>query len=239
MSEPDLEIPAFRASPRRKKTIDPAMLRIAGGAGGIALIVIVVALLWGGVHTGFGPPPVLQPPPGPMRIVPTDPGGLQVPGSSEQIMSGQAASGPPSLAPAPATPDIAKLETEASPPKSNSALQSVPAVSPAPQTTAPAGGIEAAPATLTQPVPALQAAGTVAVQLAALTNEHDATDLFDHLTSEMPTEFAGKAPDISKVSVNGTIYWRLRVGGFSDDAAAAAFCTVLHEHHAACELARF
>ena len=57
----------------------------------LSLLVIAVALLWSGVRgTGFGPPPVITAPPGPLRVAPANPGGLTVPEANVPIMSGVA-----------------------------------------------------------------------------------------------------------------------------------------------------
>jgi hypothetical protein len=89
---------------RPQPAVDPAVRRIAFLAGGVSVGVILVALLWSGVRgSGFGPPPVILPPPGPLRVLPSSPGGLTVPEADQQIMSGNpdADSGPPpELAPA-------------------------------------------------------------------------------------------------------------------------------------------
>ncbi len=97
-----------------RAAVDPAMRRIVLGAGGAACLVIAVALAWGGYRAGgFGPPPEIAPPPGPLRVTPADPGGLTVPGANMPIMSGAAATAPAQLAPAPAAPAVAQLDQDA------------------------------------------------------------------------------------------------------------------------------
>ncbi len=97
-----------------RPAVDPAMRRIVLGAGGAAVLVIAIALAWGGFRAGgFGPPPEIAPPPGPLRVAPSDPGGLIVPGANEPIMSGAAASGPAVLSAAPAAPAVAQLDQDA------------------------------------------------------------------------------------------------------------------------------
>jgi len=99
---------------RPAQKIDPAARRMVLGAGGLSLLVIAVALLWSGARgIGFGPPPVILPPPGPLRVAPADPGGLTVPEANVQIMSGDAETMPAALAPAPAAPDLSQLDQAA------------------------------------------------------------------------------------------------------------------------------
>lgn len=166
MDEPDIDIPPY-ASPRlRSRSPDRATWRMTGVAGGIGLGVIVLALVWSGVHTGLGPPPVIRPPAGPMRTAPVNPGGLQVPGAHEQIMSGTVASGPPQLAPLPAPPDFSRLDRAANelkqaegrpapaPPASASAsAESVAAGNAATGNAAPAEAVPAETGTRTASLP--------------------------------------------------------------------------------------
>ena len=99
---------------RPAQPMDQAVRRIVLWAGGISVLVIVVALLWSGVRaTGFGPPPVIQAPPGPLRVAPASPGGLVVPEADEQIMSGDTSGPPPQLAPTATLPDVAQLDQAA------------------------------------------------------------------------------------------------------------------------------
>ncbi|ABQ30168.1 SPOR domain-containing protein [Acidiphilium cryptum] len=109
----EIDIPPYAVRRPPTRGFDPEMRRIALIAGGFAGAIVLVALIWGGVHPRLGPPPVIKPPPGPMRTAPANPGGLQVPGANEQIMSGTTASGPPRLAPPPPQPDFSKLAAEA------------------------------------------------------------------------------------------------------------------------------
>lgn len=120
------------AAYRPRGGVDPAMRRIAVIAGGISLAVIAAALLWAGVRPGgrFGPPPEIAAPPGPMRVAPSNPGGLEVPGANEPILSGQAPNGAPELAPAAQAPDLSAF-TNSSPPLPPQAGPAPPAV-PAP-----------------------------------------------------------------------------------------------------------
>ncbi len=214
MTKQDEEF-VYRAR-RYSEPVDPAVKRIVLGAGGISVLVIAVALFWGGVRgAGFGPPPVILPPSTPLRVAPADPGGLTVPEANVPIMSGDDVAAPASLSPAPAAPDITQLDQSAglTPP--------TPSAPPAPMPTAPSGS--AAPVS---PAPV--------VQLAAMSDEPSALAFWNKLQAKLPDALAGKSPAILPAVVNGQSVWLLQLGGFATPAAAQAFCATLTAKGAAC-----
>ncbi len=216
---------------RPAQPMDQAVRKMVLGAGGVSALLILVALLWGGVRaTGFGPPPVISPPPGPLRVAPLDPGGLTVPGADQQIMSGDASGAPPQLAPATPPPDVAQLDQAAGinqPPPP-------PALTPAPT---PASTSAPTPASIPASTPA--PAAPAQVQLAATADEAGAQSVWDGLKRKMPDLLAGKSPVILPAVVNGKSVWRLRVDGFATPAAAQAFCAAVAAKGAACTVAPF
>jgi hypothetical protein len=218
-------MPEFSYRTRRQTAaFDPAMRRIALGAGGIATLVIVVALVWSGMKPGmgFGPPPVITAPPGPLRVVPANPGGITVPEADEQIMSGDSSNAPAQLAPDGSSPDLA-------------AFQPPPPAPPAPVAAAPA------PATAA-PAPAAPAAPVdsgILVQLAADVDPQGPKSDWRALNAKMPQLFAGHSPVYSHADVAGVEFWRLRTGGFTDIAAARQFCAAVKAEGAACTVAAF
>ncbi|OYV39524.1 MAG: hypothetical protein B7Z80_07050 [Rhodospirillales bacterium 20-64-7] len=259
MAAPDEDEFIYRTR-RGRPGMDPAMRRMAFGAGGVAVLVIGVALLWSGVRaTGFGPPPVIEPPPGPLRTLPIHPGGLTVPEANQQIMSGQRFSAPPQLAPPPPAPAIDQLDRAAGitppPPPDVSGLPFPPPLPGQPaapaqsnQPAAPAQSNQpAAPAQSNQPAaPALTAAAAPAVsaapapamvQLAVTPDETGAQQVWTHLQARLPSLFANKSPDIVPAVVNGHSQWRLRLGGFSSAADAQDFCNKVLQKGAACRVA--
>jgi len=191
---------------RPAEKIDPAARRMVLGAGGLTVVVIVVALGWSGFRgLGLGPPPVIQPPAGPLRVAPADPGGLTVPEANVQIMSGDVDSAPAALAPVPAAPDVTQLNQAAG--------VNVPPPAPPPVVNAPAE-----------------------VQLAAAADEPGALAAWNGLKAKMPALLAGKNAEIVPAVVNGQSQWLLRVGGFDSTTAASfckaaaaqgAACTVV------------
>jgi len=114
---------------------------VAGSLGAVVLAWFVGSTWFGG---GSAEVPVVQPEPGPMRVKPANPGGLQVPGADNSIFSSNGGSGGDRLAPPPQTPDLQALQAP---------VQPAPAVAPA----EPANPAAAAPL----PPPA-QHAGEVA-----------------------------------------------------------------------------
>ncbi|MDD2794481.1 SPOR domain-containing protein [Acidocella sp.] len=217
---------------RPGQPMDQAVRKMVLGAGGVSVLLILVALLWGGVRaTGFGPPPVIGPPPGPLRVAPLDPGGLTVPGADQQIMSGDASGAPPQLAPATPPPDVAQLDQAAG--------INQPPPSPAPTPASPPASTPSVPTPTATPASTPAPAGPAQVQLAATADEAGAQSVWDGLKRKMPDVLAGKSPVILPAVVNGKSVWRLRVDGFSTPAAAQAFCTAVAAKGAACTVAPF
>jgi hypothetical protein len=226
LADPD-KIPEFSYARRRGgPVVDPAMRRMALGAGGVSVLVILVALVWSGMKPGmvFGPPPVISAPPGPLRVVPADPGGLTVPGANEQIMSGDVSAAPPQLAPAEPQADMTQLSQAAG----GQPVMQEPAAIPAP-VVAPTV-VAAAPA-----VPA----GPVDVQLAAAPDEAGVKKAWAKLRQAMPDVLQDKNPAFVPATVNGQSIWRLLIGGFTGIDDANAFCAQVIAKGAVCTVAAF
>jgi len=186
--------------------------------------------------------PVKQPPPAP--------GGMQVPGADQDVLSGGssgsgAANG--QLAPAEEAPAPDKLAAE------------VPGAAPAPlpplTVQQPAAAAPpAATAALPQPVlhhakktvhvEVTQSAlgdakvasihGTQAVQLAALPSEAAAKAEWRKLQHRMPGLLDGHSPRIITVERDGHKLYRLRTDGFADRAAARSFCADVKQQGGNC-----
>lgn len=247
MSEPGDDEDFIYQTHRPAQPMDQAVRKMVLGAGGVSVLLILVALLWSGVHaTGFGPPPIILPPPGPLRIVPTDPGGLTVPGADQQIMSGDAHStAPPQLAPAPPTPAVAQLDQDAGVPLTPPPATAAPATA-APATAATASAKPAAataaatpPAAAKPPPPPPPPSGPAQVQLAATADAPGAQSAWAALKQKMPDLLAGKLPLILPAVVNGNSVWRLRLGGFANYAEAQSFCAKVIAKGAACAVTPF
>ena len=256
--------PTYRVA--RSRGMDPATRRLALIAtilGGAFLAVVGAWSLIGHRHhgtdvrIGANEVPVIEPPPGPMRVKPTNPGGMQLSAAEQDLFGGTGDGGQEKLAPAPETPDPAALQPPAPPP--SAAAPSVTAASAPAPAPAQAASPMAAPATATAPIPAPvappapapQTAPAVAavpppatnptghfeVQLAALPTEQAAKDEWALLQRKLP-DLKGRSPSITSADVNGKTWYRLRTGGFADPAAAKAFCDQARGKGLSCDVPR-
>ncbi len=229
-----------------QRGLDPAtrrLMAIAGGLGGALALIVGAWSLAGHRH---GPVPLIAADPGPVKVKPVNPGGLQVAGADAALLgaatlpaapgtaSGTGAGSAETLSPPPETPAPAELHR----------LQSSPAP-PAP-TMAPALASAAAaphPAAIASPAKpaAVSAAGhDIEVQLAALPTEAQAREEWARLEKRFPAQFAHRKALISRVvSHDGHVFWRLRAGGFGDTAQAREFCAYLRGKSTACAVAAF
>ena len=229
----------------RGQRLDPAITRMALAAGGVSLIVILVAFAWSGFHAGsFGPPPVITPPATPLRVAPASPGGLVVPGANVPIMSGDMGDGgTPELAPQALVPDVAQLDQAAGlnqPPPPAPPLAAAPvAASTGPSATpvpAAVSATAAAPAA-TPATPSPAASGPAQVQLATTADEGGAEAAWTAAQAKAPNLLAGKNPIILPAVINGQSVWRVRLSGFASAAAAQAFCAQLTAKGTSCAVA--
>jgi hypothetical protein len=92
--------------------MDPATKRLAIFAAVIGAGLLGLVAAWGisGRHHGGGVP-VIEPPPGPIKVKPANPGGLQLPGASESILSGES-DGTETVAPGPEAPAPLALKAQ-------------------------------------------------------------------------------------------------------------------------------
>lgn len=221
--EISVRTPTYRV--QRARRMDPATRRLALIAAILGGTLFAVIGAWSlvshhhhgaEVRIGANEVPVIQPPNGPMRVKPTNPGGMQLSAAEQDLFggSGDGSDDQGKLAPAPETPDPAALR--APPP----APAPTPVAAPAPAP-APAPIVAAAPAP--PPAPVAKPVGRIEVQLAALPTEQAAKDEWTLLQRKMP-DLKVRSPLITPADVNGKTWYRLRTGGFADSAAAKAFC---------------
>ena len=234
-----IRTPTYRVA--RERGMDPATKRLALIAAGLGSALLAVIGVWSvnGHHTSGGGVPVIEPPSGPMRVKPANPGGMQLAPGDEIFAGGSGGdTSTDKLAPPPETPDPQALRP---PPKSAPAPQAVPA----PVAVAPASGpahvsSEAAPS----PVGAAAKSAVsppvdrTTVQLAALPTEEAAKQQWALLQHRLPDLLRGRDPAISKIGVDGRVWWRVRTGGFADPAAARGFCDQVHAKGGACDVVR-
>ena len=127
--------------------------------------------------------------------------------------------------------------------QSQAALPTAPAPA---VTEAPVASVAATPLapTITAPEPVMgpSAGGAArrytAVQLGAFNSRRLAEQVWQHLDAREPALFAGRTPEIIAVTVKRRVFYRLRVAGFKNDAAANRFCGAVAAA-SACTLADF
>ncbi|HUB43844.1 MAG TPA: SPOR domain-containing protein [Acetobacteraceae bacterium] len=143
----DISIPSptYRV-PRHSRGMDPGTRKLALIAAGIGGFLIAVGGGWHMLSHHHGGVPIVQADPGPMRVKPSNPGGLQVAGANNDIFSGGSDTADAKLAPPPQTPDPQALQAMEAPPEpvAPPPAASQPAAAIAPPTQ-PAAGPAAAP----------------------------------------------------------------------------------------------
>ena len=243
----DLSIPSptYRI-PRHSRGMDPATRRLALIAGGLGGALLVIIGGWSVMGHRSGAVPVVQADSRPMRVKPENPGGMQIAGANEDILSGGpghqrrqagAAAGSPrasgaaqaaataarrDAAPAPAPFVAAPAAPKAAAPASPKAIAEKPAATPDKHAAAAA---PAGKATL--------------VQLAAVSSETAAKTEWERLQKRMPDLLDRHQPAISKTERDGRTLWRVRTGGFADVSQANSFCERVRSKGAGCSVADF
>lgn len=226
--------------------MDPATRRLAVIAGVLGAALFAVIGAWSMFGAPSGTVPVIAPPPGPVRVKPANPGGLKITNPLAAFTADTSDPADAKLAPAPQTPDPSALLPK--PPAAPVQAAAAPAVAPA---AVPTAAPVATPGSASRPAPPsslaasqsshAQAAvpGGVQVQLAALETRARAEAEWHLLARKAGTLLDGRAPSYSRAVVNGRTWWRIRLGGFTDAAAARVFCGRMHATGAACSVARF
>lgn len=77
------------------------------------------------------------------------------------------------------------------------------------------------------------------VQLAALGSDADAKATWSKLSRQASDLLSSHEPVIEQKTINGHVFYRLRIGGFESAQAARAFCVRLHARSIACTPAVF
>ena len=219
--------PSYRPQPQQG-LIDPDMRRmaiVAAGFGGVLAAAVALLSLSHHAHHGV---PVIVAASGPVRIKPSDPGGMKVAGAEE------ISSGAERLAPEPEKPALHALRAK-SHPVAHPAEQAE-AAHPAAPVVAPSPPVEHASATAKLPVP--EARGT-AVQLAAFETQLAAEQDWGKLSEKMPALLNGRRPEVERAEVAGHVVYRLRTGGFASLTAARDFCVKVQDKGGDCTVAAF
>jgi SPOR domain len=237
--EVSIPSPTYRI-PRHHRGMDPGTRRLVLIAGGLGATLLAVVGGWTVIGHRSGAVPVVQADNRPIRVKPDNPGGMQVAGANEDILSGGTATGDGKLAPPPETPDPQALRAPppaptAQPPVAAAAVPA-PAASPAPAKSAAAAAKPPAPS---DKHPAAAATGSTQVQLAAVRSEEAAKSEWQRLSKRVPDLLGQRRPAFSKTEHDGRTLWRVRAGGFADVPQATSFCEKLRAKGVGCSVADF
>jgi hypothetical protein len=225
---------------------------VAVGLGGLLALLAGGSLLMRPAHHGV---PVIEPEPGPVRIKPANPGGMQVSGADFSAGVGQG----PHLAAAAERPELSVLRAEVRDIKQrekkllaeNEALAKQSAEADRIARLAEAAALH--PSIVASPAPVARAAATArvaapeapavasatTVQLAAFVDEAAARHEWDALSKRVPDLLGGKRPEISRTDAGGRVMFRLRTGGFNTVTDAVGFCAKMKAHGEECSIAAF
>ena len=235
----DLSIPTptYRI-PRHHRGMDPGTRRLALIAGGLGATLLVVVGGWELIGHRGGPVPVVQADNRPIRVKPENPGGMQVSGAEQDILSGGTESKDGKLAPPPETP--APQALRAPPPATPPVVATPAAVAvPTPTAAAPAKPVAAKPAAQPEKRPAAPSAAGAQVQLAAVRSEEAAKSEWERLSKRLPELLGQHRPAFSKTEHDGRTLWRVRAGGFADVPQATTFCEKVRAKGVGCSVAEF
>ena len=244
----------------RARGMDPATRKLGLIALGVSLVVAAGIGLWSVAGPRNAVVPVIEADSRPIRVKPENPGGLQVSGTNDEIMSGDAGPTGSRLAPPPETPEPKMLRArQQDPPTAQMASVAnvavaippagIPLAGAAPATEAPsaiAGSAEkrtaAKPVSTPSSQPPISQSGATngtLVQFAALATEEAARAEWAQLNQRIPDLLGGHQPSFSRTERDGKVYWRVRTGGFADMAQATSFCQRARAKGAACSIASF
>jgi hypothetical protein len=235
----DLSIPSptYRI-PGHRHGMDPGTRRLALIAGGLGGVLLAVVGGWSLMGHRNATVPVVQADSRPMRVKPENPGGMQVAGADEDILSGGKQAGDGKLAPPPEAPAPQALRSPPPPPP----VVAAPAPTPAPAMVPAASPVPVKPAVQAKPATAQEkrpGANNALVQLAAVQSEDAAKSEWQRLSKRMPDLFGQRRPAFSKTEHQGHALWRVRTGGFADAAQAATFCEKVRAKGVGCSVADF
>lgn len=234
------------------------------GAGLLVLLLAAGAAIYVATRDGGeGEVPMILADGSPLRVRPPEPGGYRVPNQDIEAYPGARSrqregerrievllpppeEPKPLPRPAPPSPPAAPVSAAVSPTD-----QPLTATAPAPTATPPAAAMRPAPAPPTtvappapppraappeapRPAPATPAAGPVSVQLAAVTAEAQVQPEITRLRARLAQELGARPLTASRIDRDGRPLWRIRAGGFPDEASARAFCETVRAKGMGC-----
>jgi hypothetical protein len=238
--------------------MDPNTKRLVIAASVIATALVAIVGVYSATgHRSAAGVPVIEADSRPLRVKPTDPGGLTVDDKDISLLSNSDREGQTAMAPSPEVPAPQDLKTSQARPAPPVPPQPTPAVAtPAVAAAAPA---PVQPVSLSPAVPAAQPAarpaataaaakpravapapvGRAQVQLAAFGTQEAAEAEWQRLARKMPDVLGGHQPAVSKTERDGRTFFRLRTGGFADVEHARDFCEKVKAKGAGCAIATF
>ena len=245
---------------RRGRGMDPATRKLGLIALGVGGVVVLGVGIWSATGHRNAVVPVIQADSRPVRVKPENPGGLQVSGSNDEIMSGDAGPASSRMAPPAETPEPKLLRArQQEQPAAQMASQMASLGTAVPLAAGPSAaghpaelhppisGLPEKRAVVTQPPvggasPASSQAGTAKgtlVQFAALGSEAAARAEWTQLNKRIPDLLGGRQPSFSRTERDGKVFWRVRTGGFADKAQATSFWEMARAKGATCSIASF
>jgi len=227
------------------------MIIIAGSV--LAVGAVITALVWGFSRGSSRNAPLIEADARPIKVRPDNPGGLRVPNQDELIFDrnrGARSTAPGGLAPEAENPRVDQLRAQLAERAAQEAARNAPPTSPAPAQpatpqaaprSAPQAAAPATPAppaassaltapSLPAPVPSAERFapvpnGRAQVQLGALPSEAAARGEWDRLQRRVPEFLGNRRVTLAPFDREGqTTMYRIRTGGFADNATARAFC---------------
>nr|WP_246503928.1 SPOR domain-containing protein [Plastoroseomonas arctica] len=181
---------------------------------------------------GSGSVPLIEADPRPVRVRPTDPGGLRVQNQDELIFDRdrRPTNTGARLAPEAEGPRLDALRQQVAPPPAPTPAPSTPPAAAAPST-------PATPAAARTPPPATT--GRIQVQIGALPTEEAARTEWDRLARRAPELLGDRRPAVTRFEREGQpALFRLRTGLFADAEAARTFCESLRAKGGNCTVIR-
>ncbi|CAH2605064.1 SPOR domain-containing protein [Rhodovastum atsumiense] len=244
--------PSYRIA--RQQGMDANTKRLVVAAGGIAAALALMVGVYSVTGRHRSGVPVIEADSRPLRVKPADPGGLEIAGKDDMILSGkdegQTAMGPLPEVPAPQALKAQQAKLVTAPTVSRPAVATAVAPSALPEPTAPeqkparmasreAPAPTATPKAAPPAAAAKPASGRTEVQLAALGSQEAAMAEWRRLSKRMPDVLASRQPAVVKAERDGHVYWRLRTGGFADLEQARDFCDKVKAKGGGCAIASF
>ena len=236
--ELDIPNPTYRI-PRHHRGMDPGTRRLALIAGGLGATLFAVVGGWTVLGHRSTTVPVVQADDRPIKVKPENPGGLQVAGANEDILSGGTESKDGKLAPPPETPEPQALRSPPPPTPAPAVVAPAPAAAPAAVASAPVKPVAVKPGSPPADKHPVAAANGAQVQLAAVSSEEAAKSEWQRLSKRYPDLLGPRRPAFSKTEHDGRTFWRIRAGGFADVPQATSFCEKLRAKGLGCSVAEF